>query len=219
MKTLAIEFSSERRSVAVSLNGMAPVEAHVLGNHGAGALALVEEALRRAGCEREDIDTLAIGIGPGSYAGIRSAIALAQGWQLARPVRLLAIESVECLAAQAHTQGLRGVVNAVVDAQRGEFYLGRFDLGPETWRPLEPLRLAGRSEIESGPGRGETIIGPEVNQWFKEGKAMYPDASTLALLATHRRRELVDASGLAPIYLRPVTFVKAPPPRTLPAVK
>jgi len=36
-------------------------------------------ALKQAGLEREAIDCIAVGLGPGSYTGIRSAIALAQG--------------------------------------------------------------------------------------------------------------------------------------------
>ena len=49
----------------------------------------------------EEIDCLAIGIGPGSYTGIRAAISIAQAWQLARSVNLLSISSVDCLAAAA----------------------------------------------------------------------------------------------------------------------
>ena len=44
---------------------------------------MIEEALREAGLEREQIEVLAVGLGPGSYTGIRVALSLAQGWQLA----------------------------------------------------------------------------------------------------------------------------------------
>ena len=75
---------------------------------GRRAIGLVEEALRQAGCEREDMETIAVGLGPGSYTGIRGAIALAQGWQLGRGVNVLGISSVECLAAGAeHGKNLR----------------------------------------------------------------------------------------------------------------
>ena len=63
-----------------------------------GNLALVERALAQANCRREEIAVVAVGLGPGSYTGIRSAIALAQGWQLGRGVKTLGISSVECLA-------------------------------------------------------------------------------------------------------------------------
>ena len=50
---------------------------------------------------------------------------MAQGWQLARGVKLLGVSSAECLAAQAQAEKIFGRVNVVIDAQRNEFYLAR----------------------------------------------------------------------------------------------
>ena len=70
---------------------------------------MIESALRQAGLEREEIECIAVGLGPGSYTGIRAAIALAQGWQLARGVKLLGVSSAECLATQAQAELFTGV--------------------------------------------------------------------------------------------------------------
>src|SRR5262245_44865161 len=131
MKILALEFSSPQRSVAVLRrdelrephSGFVISEVIETGSVANAPLILIEEALREAKLEREQIECLVIGIGPGSYTGIRSAIALAQGWQLASEIRLLAISSVECIAAQAKAENMPGPVNVVIDAQREEFYL------------------------------------------------------------------------------------------------
>jgi tRNA A37 threonylcarbamoyladenosine modification protein TsaB len=90
MTILAVEFSSAQRSVAVvkaKEGATAGLLTEVIESraHGGQALGMISEALREAQLEREQIETLVIGLGPGSYAGIRSAIALAQGWQLATP--------------------------------------------------------------------------------------------------------------------------------------
>ena len=69
---------------------------------------LIEQALQQAQIGREEIQRLGIGIGPGSYTGIRSAIAVAQGWQLARDTELCAVSSAETLAATARGKDLRG---------------------------------------------------------------------------------------------------------------
>ncbi len=129
MKILAVEFSSEDRSVAVldDRNGTVVVS-RVCERGGRRALELVEAALSKAGCAREEIGCLAVGVGPGSYAGIRGAIALAQGWQLGRGIKLLAIGSAECLAAQAREDKLFGPVHVVIDAQRNEFYLATYEI-------------------------------------------------------------------------------------------
>src|SRR5437899_10525285 len=128
MKILAFEFSSPQRSVAVVQRDSVS-EVVETGTGGTAALGMVESALRQANLEREQIERLAIGLGPGSYTGIRLAIALAQGWQLAAgSVRLLGISSTECLVAQAQTEGVSGPVATVIDDQRGEFYLAGYGI-------------------------------------------------------------------------------------------
>ncbi|HET7625327.1 MAG TPA: tRNA (adenosine(37)-N6)-threonylcarbamoyltransferase complex dimerization subunit type 1 TsaB, partial [Verrucomicrobiae bacterium] len=113
MKILALEFSSSQRSVAVvqtndARGNFAESEVMETCGRGVNAISMMGEALRQAEIEREQIEVVAVGIGPGSYMGIRGAIAVAQGWQLARRVKLLGISSVECIAAQAQSEGFAG---------------------------------------------------------------------------------------------------------------
>ena len=113
MNILALEFSSPQRSVAVVRGGAEAGprclgEAIETGARSTNALGLVEDALRQAQLDRAQIECLVIGLGPGSYNGMRLAIALAQGWQLARPSKLLGISSAECLAAQAQAKASSG---------------------------------------------------------------------------------------------------------------
>jgi tRNA threonylcarbamoyl adenosine modification protein YeaZ len=213
MKILAVEFSSERRSVAVVEAGAVLGRAVVDG--GRAAISLVEAALQQAGCEREEIETIAVGLGPGSYTGIRGAVAFAQGWQLSRAVNLLGLSSVECLAAGAAIEHISGPVNIVIDAQRNEFYLARYELSAGARRVVEPLRLAALAEIETRAQAGEKIIGPDLATWFVSSVPLYPDAAVLGALAAGRT-DFMTGDKLEPIYLRETAFKKAPPPRLLP---
>jgi tRNA threonylcarbamoyl adenosine modification protein YeaZ len=220
MKILAVEFSPPQRSVAVVQAGTpgTPAVISEVVETGPGwirALELVDEALRQAGLEREQIECLAVGLGPGSYTGIRAAIALAQGWQLAREVKLLGVSSAEVLAAQAQAEGLAGPVNVVVDAQRGEFCLAGYERTAEGWRAADPLRLASRVEVDERGRAGEGLIGPEVTKWFPAGRVVFPRAAMLGRLAAGRSG-FVSGEQLEPIYLRETAFVKAPPPRAIP---
>ena len=165
--------------------------------------------------EREEIECLAIGIGPGSYTGIRAAIALAQGWQLARPVKLLGISSAECLAAEAQANGFFGTVNVVIDAQRNELYLARYEITRDHYREVTALALATPETVRARLSAGDHIVGPEATRWFDTGKILSPNAATLARLAAGRTNFL-PGEKLEPIYLRETNFVKAPPPRVLP---
>jgi len=178
---------------------------------------MVEEVLKQAGLEREQIECLAVGLGPGSYTGIRAAIALAQGWQLACEIKLLGVSSVEAIAAEAEVSGIHGRVSVVIDAQRNEFYLATYEIGDAARREIEPLRLASFAEVQGRAQSGEQLIGPELNKWFASGRVVFPRAAAVARLAASRTG-FMPGEKLEPIYLRETKFVKAPPPRVIPPI-
>jgi len=240
MMILALEFSSPQRSVAVlaanrpagpgaahssparaksrmsadhPLDGVI-CEAIETGGPGTQAFSLIEKVLAEAGIEREQIDVIGVGLGPGSYTGVRVALALAQGWQLARGVRLLGIGSAECVAAQAQAEQILGRVSVVMDAQRNEFYLASYEISMKGWKEIEPLRIGTRAEVEARAGAGEVLVGPEVTRWFPGGRTIFPRAARLGQLARNRN-DFVPGDQLEPVYLRETNYVKAPPPRTV----
>jgi tRNA threonylcarbamoyladenosine biosynthesis protein TsaB len=214
MTILALEFSSPQRSVAVLRTDGAAIAAEVIetGGRGTNAFRMIEQALAGAKIEREQIDVLAVGLGPGSYTGIRAAISLAQGWQLARGVKLLGVSSVETIAAQAHAEKIPGRVNVVIDAQRNEFYLATHEITADGRREIAPLKIMTGAEVESRAAAGEMLAGPEVTKWFPGGRLIFPRAAVLAELAA-RRCDFTPGERLEPIYLRETNFVKAPPAR------
>ena len=93
-------------------NGTVLGEARETAGKHTQAFALIEQALAEAGLEREQIECVAVGLGPGSYMGTRIAIAIAQGWQLARGVKTAGVKSAEAAsrrgsgAPEAHTIAL-----------------------------------------------------------------------------------------------------------------
>jgi tRNA threonylcarbamoyl adenosine modification protein YeaZ len=215
MKILALEFSSRERSVAVLAEGGQCVTAMETGGRDVHALELIGRALTEARLEREQIECLAVGLGPGSYTGIRAAIGVAQGWQLALPVKLLGIGSADCLAAQAQERGWFGAVNLAIDAQRNEFYLARYEIGPEKRREIAPLKLASFEEVAAHLKAGEIVAGPDADKLFAGARALYPGAATVGSLAAGRT-DFVAGEKLEPVYLRETSFVKAPAPRIPP---
>jgi len=218
MKMLALEFSSAQRSVAVVVTDAEghPLTTFEIVETATGQtmkpFAMIEEALRSAGVERERIEVIVVGRGPGSYTGIRAAIAVAQGWQLATEVKLLGMSSAECVAAQAQADGITGKFSVVIDAQRQELYLADYEIVPGERRQLSPLRLATLAEVREREAAGERLVGPEVTQWFPNGQTLFPRAARLAE-SVGQRSDFVAGEKLEPIYLRETTFVKAPPHR------
>ncbi len=202
---LALEFSSARRSVALArADGAVLAEASIqTGDRETDALGLIGQVLTRANFSREAVEVIAVGLGPGSYTGIRAAIAVAQGWQLARGIRLLGVGSVESLAAQAQAENLFGRVNLAVDAQRGEFYLSTWEISGRQRREIAPLRIVPAAELAARQAAGEICAGPEME------RRLFPSAATVAALAG-RRTDFLPGESLEPVYLRLPSFVKAP---------
>jgi len=213
MTILGVEFSSPQRSVALSRDSLV-AEAVEAGGRNTAALGMVEKVLAEIGAGREEIETLVVGLGPGSYTGIRAAIALAQGWQLANGVKLLGVSSVEAIVARAHAEEVTGRITVVIDAQRNEFYLATYDLTGAGWTAVEPLQIVPLAGVQARSDAGQLIVGPEVTRWFAAGRVVFPNAATLARLA-RSRTNFVPGEALEPIYLRETAFVKAPPSRVI----
>lgn len=216
MRILALEFSTALRSVALVEEGRVICREQE-GTAGRGPAWLIRAVLKQAGLRPEDIGCLAVGLGPGSYTGIRVAIAVAQGWELAREVRLLGVSSVECLAWRAWLEGRHGEVAVVVDAQRGDYYAARFRLHHEGVDHATKLAIVSPAEIQRWVDEGVAVVGPDLRDPPWNVRALYPEAGMLGVLAWERD-DYVGGSELEPIYLRATQFVKAPPPRKIPSI-
>jgi tRNA threonylcarbamoyladenosine biosynthesis protein TsaB len=219
MTILALEFSTERRSVAVvdAAEAARPqVRASAQSSDRAvGGLRLVEQALAEAGVSLADIGAVAVGLGPGSYTGIRVALAMAQGWQLARGVETRGVYSATCVAHQAAARGGRGRVAVVSDAQRGEFHLGLWRVAEDgAVTELEPLRIVSRAEVLAAREAGAQLAGCGLPAEFAPVLDLAPDAAMAGVLAATVAPLPVEQ--LEPVYLRVANFVKAPPPRVIP---
>lgn len=134
MKLLAIDTALNACSVAIvdgTPDGECRVLARVISPGGKGnaerLLPVLEQARAAAGLALADLDGFAATIGPGSFTGIRTALATARGLALAtgKPVRGVTTTAALAAAALAARPGL--AVAAVIDARRGEVYLQVFD--------------------------------------------------------------------------------------------
>jgi tRNA threonylcarbamoyl adenosine modification protein YeaZ len=207
MTILALEFSTELRSVAILAEGRLRGEASEFEARAFHPLGLIERALDEAAMEREQVDSLIVGLGPGSYSGIRLAISIGQGWQLAGGVKLTGASSMECIAANAREEGIRGRLAVVVDAQRGEFYQAVYETDLTGVRIVEPPRIARRDEIRNHSRSGAAIVGPDAERLIVGGQNVSPKAALLGKSAGGIGNP-VSGSELQPIYLRVPAFLK-----------
>lgn len=183
-------------------------EAAEIGGRGVAAFAMIEKALAGARIEREQIQAIAVGLGPGSYTGIRAAIALAEGWNLARRVALMGISSVVAIVAQAQSEKIYAPVTVVLDAQRGEFYCATYDITATGWTEQAPLKILPPSGVLD-LSRNRLVIGPEAPK-FPAGRLVFPCAAAVAKLAAVTK-DFTPDKQLEPIYPRQTCFTKANP--------
>ena len=167
------------------------------------AFAMIEKVLAAAKMEREEVEAIAVGLGPGSYTGIRAAIALVEGWKLARDVRVIGVSSVEAVVAVAQMERIFGRVAVVVDAQRHESYCATFQIGEAASNLIAPLKIWPRAAIKL-LGENHLLIGPDAPKFFPDARTVFPSAAAVAKLAMGRAPD----ERLEPIYLRETSFVK-----------
>jgi tRNA threonylcarbamoyl adenosine modification protein YeaZ len=127
-KTLAIDTSTSRTSVAIIENGRIVYSGFKDGAtaHGPSLPALVQEALAVS-----DVDEVVVGMGPGPFTGLRVGIAFAQSFAVAREIPVRGVCSLDAIAAQIHEEDFI----ITVDARRKEVYWARYTNGVRVTDP------------------------------------------------------------------------------------
>jgi tRNA threonylcarbamoyl adenosine modification protein YeaZ len=192
---LAVETSSRIGSAALARGPTLLGESRFSGpmQHSAEIFPAIDELLRRHGCAPTDIDQIHIAIGPGSFTGLRIAVAMAKTMHLANAVQIVTVDSLDVVAANL-SDAPEGQIEApqrqitppdriaaLFDAKRGQFYVSAYQwTGPQS---------AGPQPGNEGPGY--RIPAPHKGLWQK----IAPDDLLTA-------REIIDRfAGTGPLGL------------------
>lgn len=171
-------------------------------------IGLIEAVLADAGLTYGALGAIAVNHGPGSFTGLRSAIAAARGLALATGLGVIAVSSLEALAAGLGAG--RPEVLAALDARRGEVYVQRF--GPDLAPLGQPRAVAPHEAAASvdGPvrlvGSGAPLIrallpddAPVVVETVRIDARLVARCAALRLAAGERP---VAGFAVRPLYLR-----------------
>ncbi|MFN8163048.1 MAG: tRNA (adenosine(37)-N6)-threonylcarbamoyltransferase complex dimerization subunit type 1 TsaB [Solirubrobacterales bacterium] len=181
--------------------------------HATGLLTEVERAAAATGGWPR-VDLIAVGLGPGSFTGLRIGIATARGLSASLGLPAIGVCTLDALARGIGEAGAEGLRLAVLDGFRGEVFAALYtDRGERIWEPMvcRPEQLAERVAVLDGPplaaGSGAVRFRHELAQ---NGVCIADDADPVHRIAARHICALAAASGggearlgLAPIYLRP----------------
>jgi tRNA threonylcarbamoyl adenosine modification protein YeaZ len=155
--------------------------------HAERLMAVIDEALAKAGSTYADLDAIAVAVGPGSFTGVRVGVAAARGLALALKIPAIGVTTLEALARQAAEPG-RPVI-ARIEAGRGQAYVAAFSAaGAPTFGPA--ALAAEEADALMRDMDGETVVA----------------AGKTADIATYARLAAEKAGGAPekprPLYLR-----------------
>lgn len=213
MRVLALETSSRRGSAALWDSGRLVCNAlHEEPNaHGERMLPLVQALVAEAQWPASSIDRLGVGVGPGSFTGLRVGIALGQGLALGLDRPLVGVVSLEAMAAAAPASQL-GLRWALLDARRGEVFAAVYD--EQCRQQLAPTALPAGSAFElllqrfPGPRLllGEVDVGcPDASCVFHSPTTDLPHADQVAQLAAAKE---LDSAPAVPLYVRDADAIR-----------
>jgi tRNA threonylcarbamoyl adenosine modification protein YeaZ len=200
MKILALEMSTAQGSIAWREDGTALFDCRFAADrkHSGAFFENVQLCLERFGRPEQII----VGLGPGSYAGVRIAIATAVGLRSATKGKVTGIPSICALDVEASDYCVIG------DARRQSFFFARVEDGQLAEGPIleSPGELEARIQKLTLP-----IYASEWLPRFPVAKLAYPSAGRLAEVVRLHAGEIDGA--LEPIYLREphITVAKATP--------
>ena len=126
-------------SCGINLVASLEVEAHRASN--TQLLPRIDALLTEAGVSRDQIACVCVGRGPGSFTGVRIAMATAKGIASALGVALVGVSSLDVVAWNAWSDGVRGPLAVVADAMRREVYPVRFEVDDAGVRRLDADRV------------------------------------------------------------------------------
>lgn len=194
--------------------------------HQARLLPLAAQLLERAGLDWARLDRVAVGVGPGTYTGLRVGVASARGLAQSLGTEIVGISSSAALAHAAFRSGHAGPAFAIVDARRAELFVGAYAPAAQGSVPavLGEPRPVGVGELldalaEIGADAGvrvgdawiavgegvasarETLAAAGVNVPAVDSPLHRVDAVALCELATRVRAQPLEA--VVPDYRRP----------------
>ncbi len=179
---------------------------------------LFRDALDAVGASIDDLQTIAVSVGPGSYTGIRIGISFVTGVALATDVRVVPVATLDAIAwnaAEAARAAGRSRVAAMIGAASLGVYVALYDVDPafrrtsavQTLDPSEAMRRLEPSTLLAGPGIDLLEVGATdpIASGSRELRARAVGERAMALVA---QGVAVRPEEIEPLYISGITSAR-----------
>lgn len=210
---LHIETATEQCSVVLSKDSESIASRQLFEggfSHARQLHVFIDEVLKEAKLNPNQLHAVSVSEGPGSYTGLRIGSVAAKGLCFALDIPLIAIPTLQLLAAP-HWENTKVVT--LLDARRDEVYTATFDIGGKELNPTRAHILTAHSFAEltdetisfvgTGAEKAKEILPDNVNWQFVP---THPVATAMPILgkAAFDKQHFTDLSTFAPVYCKPV---------------
>lgn len=209
---LNIETATKNCSVALAKEGETIALAEYAGegySHAEKLHVFINDVLGEANLKFNDLNAIAVSMGPGSYTGLRIGVSAAKGLCYSLDIPLIAIDTLDLLARKIKVN--EGVVIPLIDARRMEVYSAIFDASYNKIRTTEaeiitinsfddnagPIYLLG-----DGAAKCREILSND--KFIYNDELIYPSADQMSALsfAKHKISDIADVAYFEPFYLK-----------------
>ncbi len=165
MNLLALDTSTERAVLALAIGSerMLTAEPGPERRHGRDLIPRLRDLLAEGGIRPSELGAIAVGVGPGSYTGLRVGVTAAKTLAYATGAALLALDSLHAIGRNVPVEAAR--IAVIADAQRNDIYVARLTRSAPGLPPVPDgeTRIA---PLESWVGSlepGTVVLGPALD--------------------------------------------------------
>ena len=177
-------------------------------NSSATLIPSIQQGLQALDLQLTDLDAIVFGRGPGSFTGLRTSCAIAQGLAMGAQLPLLPIDTLQAVAEDARQRHGVTTVMAVLDARMSEVYHAGYHWVDGDWHATHELGLCAPQAL--AVPAGTVVVGnaqaayPELLAPTALHYPALPTATALLRLAPSRIAAglLMDAASALPLYIR-----------------
>ena len=219
---IAVDTSGRKGSVAVGFGKKIVAKTIFSGliRHNAELFVSIKELLNDVGKKPSQIERIYICAGPGSFAGIRIAVTMAKMISYGCGAKIVAVNTMDALISNIEDlsveQNIRRAA-VVIDAKRGQFYVGRFELLEGKWQKKTSDCLLKPEEFVAQFGWQDELIwllgeglvyysdrfkAPSIRILDEKYWQVSPDGLYSAGQAMDKKGLFTEAAEIVPIYLR-----------------